>query len=230
MKYSIVFVILLIGCGRSKITEVRAPNGKSAFAIECRKATDCYQLAGEACPYGYRKIEGNSASEFNAFASGNFFMAGTSNRYSALIECSNYYEEQEIISQIPKNTNNNRSEVAPTIHDVSKPLCEFENIIGEYIFLFKSKSNECHEIEPFAINMKYGFQKFKEHIDGCVERYWTDQTTCKIHYSSTCNLNNQIEKNKTVLQYSVDGNVLTGFSLFAYEDAKCGYSVKAIKQ
>jgi len=54
----IVAALAILGCARGTGTRmVTGPNGRPAAAITCRKSTDCLELAGRACPYGYWTLE-----------------------------------------------------------------------------------------------------------------------------------------------------------------------------
>ena len=64
MRWLIVLLVLFAGCITEK--KVNTSEGDIAHAIECKGRhswADCYERAGEICPYGYEVVE--KETEFN---------------------------------------------------------------------------------------------------------------------------------------------------------------------
>jgi hypothetical protein len=60
LSIGIVGLALLAGC--VGVHEVKGPDGKTALALSCGQATNCYRKAGELCPDGYDFVDRNNAS------------------------------------------------------------------------------------------------------------------------------------------------------------------------
>jgi hypothetical protein len=49
---ALVMAILLIGCEAS-VSDVRGPNGETAYVIRCSASESCYRKADDICESGY---------------------------------------------------------------------------------------------------------------------------------------------------------------------------------
>jgi hypothetical protein len=72
---------LLAGC--VSVNEVRGPDGKTALAVGCERATACYKKAGELCPNGYDLV-GNSSGSYVGGTNGSVYGGTTT---TLVVEC-----------------------------------------------------------------------------------------------------------------------------------------------
>ena len=64
--------VATVACGRAaEARTVITPAGHQGFAIRCKHAIDCMDLAGKACPSGYVTVDRESETEGTAFAGAN---------------------------------------------------------------------------------------------------------------------------------------------------------------
>lgn len=67
-----VCVLAAASCGRGpEVRQVTTPSGRPGFALACKRAIDCMDLAGKACPGGYVTVDRASETEGRAFATAN---------------------------------------------------------------------------------------------------------------------------------------------------------------
>lgn len=65
--------ISLASCTSVSVKDVKGPDGKLAYALECSALEDCYGKAGEICPVGYTVID-RASSTVGVPASGGTIM------------------------------------------------------------------------------------------------------------------------------------------------------------
>jgi hypothetical protein len=65
----VVLGALLLGavaCG-ARVSQVRSPDGRDGYALNCRDPEQCYREAGELCPHGYDIFDAHERVERNPF-------------------------------------------------------------------------------------------------------------------------------------------------------------------
>lgn len=87
MRSMLAMLLLLGACAGTEVREVTGPSGDRVWAIRCKQAIDCMELAGETCPNGYVTIDRISETRGGIVSSqgtavGSVWTIGTN-----LIEC-----------------------------------------------------------------------------------------------------------------------------------------------
>jgi hypothetical protein len=88
MRLALVGLIVVSACASTAQT-VRGPDGEDDWiAITCRRSqANCYEQAGESCPYGYTIADNSGGTQSFAVANAYGGYAGHKYRGEMLIKC-----------------------------------------------------------------------------------------------------------------------------------------------
>lgn len=68
-RWMLLGALLALGCRRGPDPKyVTAPDGREMIVYRCRTMAQCYEVAGDLCPNGYRVLDAGSHYETNAAA------------------------------------------------------------------------------------------------------------------------------------------------------------------